>query len=301
MKKRKNVGLNKSKVTIVSTIVLIFILSIVVMGRYIYNNSKNSYATSSKFYFASDLLDGKTHEYSNWNGKDTYKIYIDLYSYNYPNNLEDSDYNIDYTITVEDNEYVDFTIENTAGTTLSKDTIYKTQKQNTAVIKVTPKSGVDLSTVSKVNVNVTAKATRSTETFTNTDIPTFERELKGTFVLNLSAGDYTYDINDAEGDSTCELLLTNLSGNANTFKLSIDPTIVIFDLTSSELVKYLVDGKTTTQSVSGADYVKSLEVKIPAESTIKIDLYKSDSTQDYTYSKNSNISETSVVTVTVAN
>jgi hypothetical protein len=327
MRKNKNATLNKRRIMLVLIIAVVFILAIVAFGRYIYNSMTNSYATSAVFYFASDFLTPQNveHQYSNWNGKDLYKIYINLYSYNYPNKLEDSDYNIDYNLTVEDNQYVDFSIKNKSGTVLSMpDIIYRTEKSKTIVIEVTPKEDVDVSSLSSVSIKVKAKATRAKETSTDTSIPTFEREIAGTFVLNISpGGSYTYSINDAEDEDSFELLLTNSSGTANTFNLSVNPEEVIFDMASNELVKYMIKSSITTQSVNvsnnvtdsddndstdddndsdstddnSIDYVKSLKVKLPAESTIKINFYKKDSSADYTYSLNSNIGETSIVTV----
>ena len=89
------------KKTIILCIILIFVITCSVFGRYVYYQAREAYFTSKAFYFTSDLLtlDNATYQYENWGGVDDYEINFDLYSYQ--NTLLRLDYDLEYQLSCE--------------------------------------------------------------------------------------------------------------------------------------------------------------------------------------------------------
>ena len=61
MKEHKRI--NKAKVAI-TIFIIVLLISMSVFGRYIYNNARDAYFTSKKFYFTSDLLTLDNQKYT---------------------------------------------------------------------------------------------------------------------------------------------------------------------------------------------------------------------------------------------
>ncbi len=96
MRKEKR-KINKVKIVILFFVVFL-LMTITVFGRYIYNSIRDRYLTSRSFYFTSNLLtiNKPTYDYSNWGGRDTTEINLDLYSYE--NELLKMDYDLEYSL-----------------------------------------------------------------------------------------------------------------------------------------------------------------------------------------------------------
>ena len=104
--------INKLKVGIVVFIFLAFLLTISGFARFVYNNFRDRYLASRKFYFTSNLLEmtNKTYTYNNWDGTGIYELDLELYSKN--NDLQVLEEDIEYNLMVTFPSNVNCTIDN---------------------------------------------------------------------------------------------------------------------------------------------------------------------------------------------
>ena len=281
--------LNKFKVGIV-IFLIVFVFSITVFGRYIYNNVRDAYLTARQFYFTSDILttNGVTYTYNNWGGVDVYEIEFDLYSYN--NKIEKLNYDLDYIVSCKplSNE-ITCGIGTVSGGTLGEDgltrtstgTIY-TSQNNTSTVKilVVPKEGASIEIGDTIELEVKAKTKEP-----------YEKEISCKFSLSImTQAANTYSIEDIANRDYAILKLVCANDTATQVTLEFNPSIVRLDL-NDEI--YL---NNEGIEVDGNNYVKKITFYLEAESTKNVKFYKVDKTQNYTYP---GVAETSVIAVTI--
>lgn len=265
MEKRRK--LNKVKVGIV-LFIIVFVFSISVFGRYIYNNLREAYLISRQFYFNSDILDINTSEYSynNWGGIGTYEIEFDLYSY--INKLEKLDYDLKYTLTCESlsTDKITCSIGTVDGGTTKNGIIY-VSSNNTAreKILVTPTKNINIGET----VYLLVKA--------RTEDP-YVKEISCKFSIMASTqGLNSYKIEDVENRDYAILTLINENVTATQVTIEILDTDILRIDSNDEIYQ-----KNKGIELEGS-YVKKIIFNMEAESSKNIKLYKVDKTQNYTY------------------
>ena len=151
------------------------ILTVSVLGRYVYFHAKDRYLTSRKFYFSSDVLKtvAPTYRYTNWTGTDTYKIEIELYSFE--NELRKYDEDLEYTIkcTSFDSSKLNCTIDSLSGPVEKTGIIYASNNKETVTIYVTPKVALYQDQIFTVKIEASTDSP-----YSKTLSATYELEIK---------------------------------------------------------------------------------------------------------------------------
>lgn len=288
MKKHRKI--NKLKVGI-SIFLIVLILTITVFGRYIYNNAREAYLTSKRFFFSSNLLEfnGTTYECENWSGIGIYTIDVDLFSQN--NELSRMDYDLNYTITCESlSEKILCSINTEDGLTSVDGTIIATVNGNpnnvsrvTIIVKPNPSSQEQLKTDDVVKLKVRAW----------TEEP-YEKELSCEFKIKIGTEiTNKYSIEDVKYRDYALLKLANASESSTQVTLEFDPKILRLDLNNDI---YLNNVSMETKPINGNDYVYKIVFNMREESSKNIKFYKVDRTQNYS---NSGDNKTSIINVTI--
>ena len=104
---------------IVLGIILVFLLTTITFGRYIYNEIRDFYLSSKNFYFNSDKLTANRaiYQVDNWSAVDPYTITINLN--NSKNNLVHTSSDINYEISYVCSSNVLCSVNSTGGTLYS--------------------------------------------------------------------------------------------------------------------------------------------------------------------------------------
>lgn len=278
-------------VTIIFIIFLIALLSTLPsFARYIYNDLKEFYLTSKKFYFTSNLLTVNTAEYNyiNWGGTDTYEIECELYSY--ANELLKLDYDLEVEITCTVPEKYRDKIrcginstaepEGYAGVVNSKENIYATTNETTIKIYIIPL--VTIAEGESVQIQISAK----------TNSP-YEKTISCNIELTVQNQGNTFTIDDKENQSYALLKLKNLNETESEITLTFDPEILRIDM-NDEIMQYAtIEG---TKTIDGGSFIKKIKFKLSKGSSKNIKFYKVDITKNYSYPQGNTES-----TITVSN
>lgn len=284
MVKKEKRKLNKFKIGIVIFIFLVFILITSGFGRFVYNNFKDRYLTSKKFYFTSDLLkmNNEEYTYSNWDGLGIYKLDIDLYSK--INNLLTLEEDLDYTIMVNfpDNvncainttEFVEPEIKENGDKENLKKPISKTntiqaQNSNTDKVSIFIKA-IDEETVfyqgEEINIEVTAYTTEP-----------YRKSLSASFKIRIAT---SYIIEDKINDKYAILTIRNSSNIAQDVTLRINPDFLYLDMNDDVFLynKEYEIREETVEDIANFEYghIDKVVFEMPKESVKKIKLYKKD-------------------------
>ena len=274
--------LNKFKIILVIIIVM-FILSVPVFGRYIYTLVREAYFSAKQFYFTSDVLtaSGANYTYTDWGGLDDYEIVFNLYSYN--NELAKLDYDLEYTVTCESLSTDKITClidDGASGRTSVDGTIYATTNESQIKILVTPKT--TLNSGEEVKLKVTAK----------TEEP-YQKEISCTYSLKITQDtSNTFKIEDVANRDYAVLKLVNKYETATPVILEFDPSELRLDL-NDEI--YRDNNGVETTTISGETYINKIEFTLEAEASKNVKFYKVDKSQNYSYT---GVAGTSEITVT---
>lgn len=273
MKKYKKI--NKVKVAISISIIIILLTSIFVFGRYIYNNSREAYFTSKQFFFTSDLLtlDNQTYTYENWGGIDVYEINVDLYSY--ANTLLRLDYDLNYEISCESltPDKIKCTLNSADGPTSTNGTIYakingKENNVSKVVIYVTPLTQIDKGETVKLSIKA------------STNEP-YKKEISCEISLKVKQQTTnSYKIEDVPGRNYAVLEIVNAQDTGLQYTLTFDPKVLRIDTNDEACVNRVSETSTT---VDGTQYLNKIVFNVDKESAKNIKFYKVDMTKDYSY------------------
>lgn len=278
---RKSKKRNKFKYSIIIFLIVIAI-TISVFGRYIYNSAKEAYLSSKQFYFTSDILtvNGAEYSYNNWDGRGTYPIELELYSYN--NKLAKLDYDLNYRVTCESlsTDKIACAVGTADGASSANGTIYVSQN-NTRKITIFVKPLVEIGQDETVKLKITA----------STDVP-YRKTLSCKVFIKIGS-QFTYSIEDVANRDYALLKLENEKNTTEKVNLRFDPKIIRLDL-NDEIYQEMTVLKTTT--INGKKYITEVEFNLLKESSKNIKFYKVDKTKDYTYPRGS---ATSVITVNI--
>lgn len=284
MVKKEKRKLNKFKIGIVIFIFFVFILITSGFGRFVYNNFKDRYLTSKKFYFTSDLLkmNNEEYTYSNWDGLGIYKLDIDLYSK--INDLLTLEEDLDYTIMVNfpDNvncainttEFVEPEIKENGDKENLKKPISKTntiqaQSSNTDKVSIFIKA-IDEETVfyqgEEINIEVTAYTTEP-----------YRKSLSASFKIRIAT---SYTIEDKINDKYAILTIRNSSNIAQDVTLRINPDFLYLDMNDDVFLYNKEYGirEEIVEDIANFEYghIDKVVFEMPKESVKKIKLYKKD-------------------------
>lgn len=273
----------------------------VTFGRYAYDEIKNYFLRTNRFYFNCDKLsdNGQVVEMTNWSGVGSYSVKYNMNSYS--NQLLKSEDDIEYDITFECSDNVVCSIENNkTNGTISKNT---NVDDFTIVITVPPET--ILHDRDAIQLNVVAEST----------VP-YVKRLYGTFRLVVGHYGLSYEIEDSKNNPYFNTRITNtldyyvvreafagysqgaqidmdtyqaLSQNdkdkcaSSIITLNFDPNKVLLDMTSEIYQNAIFIG---TVNINGFAYVNSISFKIDAMSSSIIKFYKNDVSKNYTYPVN---------------
>ena len=273
MKKHKKIY--KIKVTLIIFIIALMI-AVSVFGRYVYNNVREAYFTSRKFYFTSDLLtlDNQKYTYEDWGGIDIYETSVDLYSY--ANKFLRLDYDLDYEISCESlsPNKIKCNLNSADGSTSTTGVIYaKTADgRENNVSKV----GIYVTPLTQINKGETV--TFAIKAKTNEP---YQKEISCEISLKVKQQTTSsYKIEDVPGRNYAVLELVNAKNTALQYTLTFDPKVLRID-TNDETCINRVSG--TTTSVDGVQYLNKIVLNLDKESAKNIKFYKVDMSKDYTY------------------
>lgn len=272
MKERKVI---KIRIIVLIPILIGIVMATNVMGRFVYNNVKDLYFVSKKFYFRSDVLDtgNPTFTYSNWGGVETYPINFNLYSYQ--NESLKLNYDLNYTLSCTSNSNkVRCAINSENGGTSLSGTILSTSNIAAISIYVIPLEAITSS--DDIQVTITAKA-----------IGEYEKTISATIKLKISSKLSTFYIKDSIGSDYAVTTVTNNNEQYTNVVLEFDPKVVRMDMADEAYIDKI---SIETEKIDGTDFVKKIKFKMPKESTYDIKFYKLDSSQNYTYPRGNNIS-----------
>lgn len=252
-------------------IILIIVIAMIIFsftasfGRYVIRNIHDVFLRTVKFYFQSDKmsLNGKTFKIDNWPGLTPYPINVEINSRK--NNLEASDFNIPYEITVTDysDNYITYTLDKTYGVVDSGD------NSDSFNITINPRGTLEVGTL--VYIEVKAVSTSP-----------YSKTITGRFELEVGKEEITFDITDEHGAPYMLLNITNtISSGTSSIDLSFDTSYILLDLTDSN---YLHRSGMNTINRGGYNYINQLSFNINSESSSSVRFYKQDVTKDYSNS-----------------
>lgn len=281
-RRRRQKKINKLKVAIVVSVLIILFWGITVLGRYIYNTAREAYFTARKFYFTSDTLTigGAHYQFQNWNGIDIYPIEIELYSY--LNEVSRLDYNLGYTINcTTSSEKVKCTINSSEDDATNSYTGIIPADTNTSriVVYVTPIT--ELQANESVSVTVTASTTEP-----------YQKTISCEFTLDIeNQGTTTYSIEDVVNRDYAIFKLTNSSNATVKYTLEFDSDDLRLDMNDDIYIN-----KKSVSYDLGNNYVEKIVFDLPAETTRYVKFYKVNKAEDFTYT---GVEETSAIRVSV--
>ncbi len=272
MKKHKKI--NKVKVAI-TIFIIVFLISMSVFGRYIYNTTREAYFTSKKFYFTSNLLtlDNQKYTYEDWGGIDVYETSVELYSY--ANKFLRLDYDLNYEISCESlsPSKIKCTLNDADGPTSTTGVIYaKTDGRENNISRI----GIYITPLTQINkgevVTFALKA--------STNEP-YKKEISCEISLKVKQQTTnSYKIEDVSGRNYAVLEIVNAQNTALQYTLTFDPKVLRVD-TNDEVCINKISGSSTT--INGTQYLNKIVFNMDKESAKNIKFYKVDMTKDYTY------------------
>ena len=277
MKEHKKI--NKTKVAI-TIFIIVLLISMSVFGRYIYNNAREAYFTSKKFYFTSNLLtlDNQKYTYEDWGGIDVYETSVDLYSY--ANKFLRLDYDLNYEISCESlsPSKIKCTLNDVNGPTSTTGVIYaKTDGRENNVSKI----GIYITPLTQINKGevVTFSLKASTK-------EPYQKEISCEISLKVKQQTTnSYKIEDVPNRNYAVLEIVNAQNTALQYTLTFDPKVLRID-TNDEVCINKISGSSTT--INGTQYLNKIVFNIDKESAKNIKFYKVDMTKDYTYPSGDN-------------
>jgi hypothetical protein len=175
---------------IVLGIILVFLLTTITFGRYIYNEIRDFYLSSKNFYFNSDKLttNRAIYQVENWSAVDPYTITINLN--NSKNNLVHTSSDINYEISYVCSSNVLCSVNSTGGT------LYSSEGSSYFNAVMTPN---DIFKVGdEAFIEITVKSTYP-----------YKKTLRGRFILKVGKSGLSYTIDDKKGRPYFNFNITN--------------------------------------------------------------------------------------------
>ena len=272
MKEHKKI--NKVKVAI-TIFIIVLLISISVFGRYIYNNAREAYFTSKKFYFTSDLLtlDNQKYTYEDWGGIDTYELGVELYSY--ANKFLRLDYDLNYEISCESlsPDKIKCTLNSADGSTSTTGVIYaKTDGRENNISRV----GIYVTPLTQINKGETVTFALKASTS-----EPYQKEISCEISLKVKQlTTSSYKIEDVPGRNYAVLEIVNAQNTALQYTLTFDPKVLRIDTNDEACVNRVSETSTT---VDGTQYLNKIVFNVDKESAKNIKFYKVEMTKDYSY------------------
>lgn len=282
------------RIVIFLIILVLFIFIVNVFGKYVTSSIHDFFLRSKEFYFYSDKLkeEGAEYQVENWSGVDNYEITINMNSRN--NNLDVTSYDIPYEISYKCSDNIICQLSKTSGTIFAND--------NTDFFNVLITPNTTLNSGDTVWVEITATSNSA-----------YKKTITGRFTLVVGKENLSYEIEDTPGNPYLELKITNtLSyytiaqafGNYDVgdritsdvyqslsdadkdkcysarVNIEFDPKNVLIDITDGT---YKQGTNIQTEKIDGYTYINKFSLSIEAISSVKIRMYKTDVSQDYSY------------------
>ena len=300
----------KKRLILVAAIILLNCFYALTLGRYAYNEIKNYFIKTNKFYFNCDKLSesGSNIEMTNWSGVGSYTVVFNMN--NYSNRLLKSDEDIEYDISYHCSNNVTCSIENNK----TNGTITTTTNSDSFTIVISVPSNVVLNDRDTVELYVETTSTSP-----------YVKRLYGTFRLVVGHYGLSYEIEDSVNSPYLSIKNTNTLdyyvvktafGNYNVgsqididtyqtlsesekqncasaiITLRFDPNVILLDMTNEF---YQNAFNIETVQINNNNYIRAFSFKIDAMSSNNIKFYKKNVSNNYSY-PNGNAS--SIITVT---
>lgn len=250
--------------------IVLLILTVSVLGRFVYLKGKDRYLTSKSFYFSSDVLKSvaPTYTYTNWSGTDTYKIDIELYSFENELRKLSEDIEFKATCTGYDSSKIKCSIDSQDGETIKTGTIYASNNKSSFSVYISPVAGATIQDGDEFNITVSAY----------TETP-YSKTLSANYKLKVETLGVGYEVKDEASRSYLELSLKNtLDADIDT-TVEFNPSVVRLDMNDEA---YIQNKGIETQTLDGSHYVKKVIFTMKGESSKNIKFYKVDYQQNYT-------------------
>lgn len=281
-------GKNINKKIFIIVVIIITVLTIPAFARYTYNAVKEMYLASKDFYFTSNLL-GENQSYTNWGGAEAYVINFELYSYD--NEYRKTENNVDTSIKASITSgkatcYIE-TDSKTSTKGKSSANLSDTIKANNGYkmkVRVYVVPNEHLESDSVVNVKITAQSTSP-----------YSKTLSSSIKLIASADFGTFEIKDEVGANYATLNVSNYQ--QRNVVLSFDPTVIRIDTNNTAFNTVDLENDVETTTIDGVDYISKITIRQSKETSKNIKFYKVNKSENYTYSKNSNVGNTPIINV----
>lgn len=285
----------RDKIIVLAVLIVLLSIGTITMSKYIIEEFHSYYMNAKHFYFTSNRLkkDNPTYLINNWSGVESFDISFDLLSEK--NSLVYSNYDIPYRVTYVCPNDVTCTLDKPTGTIYSSSLTHSDR----VTLSVTP------------NRNYTENETLVISIKAESTAP-YEEELDARFEYVVGKQGITYEIEDEANrpyllfkvtNAISHCTVTEAFGNRqvgdlidiNVYKtlsetdkakckgedisISFNPNVIIIDTTDDILDRFTYQ----TTTISGIDYVSSLDFVIDPVSTAVIKFYKINPANNYTY------------------
>ena len=280
-RRTRNRKRTKRKVKLINPIIVLIVFLIIVFitprflstAKYVYNIIHEHYLSSKDFYFTSDKLSIDHTEYeitNNWSGAETYAITVNMSSKK--NDMAYTESDVNYNITYNCSNNISCTLSNQTGTIVG--TQNNGVNEDFFTISINPSGGTALSEGEVAWVDITATSTSP-----------YRKSISGKLILEVGTSDIFYEIIDAVNQPYLTVNITNSQSVSSDVTLRYNPSIVLLDMTNRF---YLNSANTnSTETLNGYQYLNSVTSRVESLSTTTVKFYKTDPTQDYSYTSGS--------------
>ncbi len=253
----------KLNIKIILLILIILVPAFIVLAKYIYEKSYDSYFKSKQFYFYSDVLksEEKTYNIDNWDGT-SYDLDIDIN--NTLNDLVWTQYNIDYDVNVECSNNITCNL-----TTAPSDTLtFDSTKGSTNRIKlnITSSEEIEVGQTATISVSATSKSK-------------YEKKISAKFILKVNNYGVKYSIEDSVNSYFLTLEIYNTDSVTKNLTLTFDPSKVVIDNTNPIVLNSL----DTSIKKDSQNRITGIDLEVESSKEITINFFKNNITEDYTY------------------
>ena len=283
MKKRKRLRKKIMKKIQFRNIILVLMVLITVIfftpklistAKYIYNSIHDNYISSKDFYFSSDKLSLEHTEYqitNNWSGAETYRVTINMSSKK--NDMAYTEADIEYQITCTCSDNIEYTLSKESGTIVWTEN--EGVNEDWFTVEINPKDGRILNNTEVAWVDVTATSTAP-----------YSQQISGKLIFEVGSSNIYYEITDSVDSPYLMVNIINSSPQDVDATLTYNPNQVLLDMTGHF---YLNSTANTVQQINNYDYLNSITSNVVSLSTTSVKFYKTNPSQNYSYSPSDSI------------
>lgn len=287
--------INKFKIVIILLLIIVLSLGVFTLAKFVKLDFHSYFLNAKNFYFTSNRLkkDNAIYLVNNWSGVGSFEISFDLLSEK--NSYVYAEYDIPYQVTYVCPNDVICSLDKSTGTIYSASTTHS----DTVTLSVNPTRSY--SENERLVIHIVAKSTSPYQEEISADFEYVVGKQGITYSIDDEANrpylifkvtnaiNYctvteafgTYSVNDLIPNEVYRTLSDSDKAKCvgEDINISFDPNNIFIDTTDN-----LIDSSTyTVTTISGTDYLNSLNFNIEPVSTIAIKFYKVNPSLNYTY------------------